>query len=123
MTFKNPPSGAGSFAGIATLRQLIGDERCRDVLSVFLTESGMLLEQLKELLAAENSDGAQEIAHKLKGACHSVAATEAALLSQRLQVEAASNDFAAASSSYRKLTQLHEILHEQISRYLQDKGD
>jgi CheY-like chemotaxis protein len=89
------------------------------MIDVYLTENGRLLDQIAQAIAAEDGDGLRRAAHSLKGSCSYFAATTAQHAAARLEQLGRDRDFAGAGPACAELRRVLREIEPELRAFRQ----
>ncbi len=95
------------------LRDIVGDDPAllKDMLDQFIETTQQDMQNLKDAVAAGNARDVASLAHRIKGSCFVVGATELAGLANTLEQEGREGDMAGFSDMAGKMAQaFHQVL-------------
>lgn len=90
-----------------------------ELLHTFRTTFPQYLEELRDALDRDRSEGVRDSAHQLKGALHAVRAEEPAEVAEEMEYAAADGDLDAVRERMDRLTALLSDLAVEIDRILE----
>ena len=103
------------------LAELYGEGELHEILELFLPEARKLVDETEESVANQNRRRLQDVAHQLKGLSASVAASELADLSLKLETAAKDEDWAAAKQTHQALARTFNQVANFVQNVLTDR--
>ncbi len=116
---QDKPRGNSSAAAISAIQQRFGQTRARKLLKLFTAESDEAIPELGAAIKRKDKNSVAAGAHKLKGACGTIAALEMHELCLSLETCCQHEDWEQIALLYKELADSYLCMKEMSSRLLE----
>jgi signal transduction histidine kinase/HPt (histidine-containing phosphotransfer) domain-containing protein len=105
-----------SLSNLSEVREAVGEEAAGKMLQIFLQTTPPLLEQLRDAVDHQNAPALRKAAHKLRGACTTIGATQMAESCHTVEQSARNEAWETAPGHLEHLTRCWEELEQHIQQ-------
>ncbi|HEY9868694.1 MAG TPA: response regulator, partial [Candidatus Obscuribacterales bacterium] len=108
-----------SLSNLSEIREAVGEAAAGKMLQIFLETTPPLLERLRDAVNHRNAPALRKAAHKLKGACATIGATQMAESCHALEQSAGQEAWETAPDALKHLTRCWEELEQHMQQAIQ----